>query len=308
MDGVVVVYETVYGSRAYGLDGPASDRDLRGVFVGPRLALHGYRPPPEQVEPAPERVLYDVRKLFRLAAACNPTVIEMLFTDASDHITVTPAGERLLALRRAFLSRRAGGSFGRYGLAQLKRIKTHRRWLLSPPPSRPRRADFGLPERSILGADEKGAAEALLEKGRLSEADLPPHFMDVLDRERRYQAAAREWQHYEEWRRDRNPKRAALEAQFGYDTKHAMHLTRLMRMGVEILQTGEVRVRRSDAPELRAIRDGALSFEQLLAETERLEANLLAAERSTGLPDQPDEDLLDRACADIVEQALGYGS
>jgi predicted nucleotidyltransferase len=31
----VVVYETVHGSRAYGLAGDDSDLDLKGVIVGP---------------------------------------------------------------------------------------------------------------------------------------------------------------------------------------------------------------------------------------------------------------------------------
>src|ERR1039458_5020213 len=33
---------------------------------------------------------------------------------------------------------------------------------------------------------------------------------------------------YNGWKAQRNPKRAELEAKFGYDTKHAMHLVRLM--------------------------------------------------------------------------------
>ena len=299
-----VIFETVYGSRAYGLAGPDSDYDRRGVFVGARPDFFGYLPAAEQIEPEPERVHYEIRKLFRLAAACNPTVIEMLFTDPADHLCVTDAGRQLLAQRDRFLSRRAGGSFGRYGLAQLKRIRTHRRWLLSPPAARPERRDFRLPERSTMPKDELGAAEALLEKGRLDAADFSPRFMEVLDAERRYRAALREWQQYQEWRTHRNPARAALEAEFGYDTKHAMHLIRLLRMGVEILETGRVQVRRPDADELRAIRGGELSFEALTAQTEALEERLAAAERVTRLPDAPDETALHLVCAGIVQQVL----
>ena len=113
-----LIYETVHGSRAYGLEIPGSDTDTKGVLVPDARVLLGWRGGPEQEEPTTERVLYDVRKLFRLAAACNPTVIELLFTDPADHLTATSAGERLLAHRHAFLSRRAGDSFGRYGLAQ----------------------------------------------------------------------------------------------------------------------------------------------------------------------------------------------
>jgi hypothetical protein len=68
-----------------------------------------------------------IRKFFRLAAACNPTVVEVLFTDPQDHVTVSAEGRLLLDRRSDFLSRLAGDSFGKYGLAQLHRIKTSRR-------------------------------------------------------------------------------------------------------------------------------------------------------------------------------------
>ncbi len=57
---------------------------------------------------------------------------------------------------------------------------------------------------------------------------------------------------------------AALEEKYGYDTKHAMHLVRLLRMGVEALRTGEVIVKRPDADELLAIRDGAWSYDEIV--------------------------------------------
>jgi predicted nucleotidyltransferase len=65
-------------------------------------------------------------------------------------------------------------------------------------------------------------------------------------------------------RAGRNEKRALLEAQFGYDTKHAMHLIRLLRMGIEILRDHTVVVRRPDAEELLDIRNGKFTLEQII--------------------------------------------
>ena len=295
-----VILETLHGSQAYGLATAASDTDRKGVYVAGPQAFHGYRPWPEQVELSPDHVRYDIRKFFALAAACNPTVIELLFTDEADRSALTGEGRLLLEHRTRFLSRRAGDSFGRYGLSQLRRIKTHRRWLLSPPQRKPERREFDLPESTVIPRDQLGAAEALIADGRLAEAELTPNFLAIMDRERRYRAAAREWQQYQEWLRLRNPKRAELERTHGYDTKHAMHLVRLLRMAREILESGEVRVRRPDADELRAIRDGALSFDELLAESERMGDALPGLARASPLPAAPDEDLLDRLCAQIV--------
>lgn len=295
-----VIFETVHGSRAYGLATESSDTDRRGVFVPDRAAFTGYRPEPDQLEPSPERVLYEIRKLFRLAAQCNPTVIEVLYTEPSDHVSVSPEGQRLLGRRGEFLSRLAGDSFGRYGLAQLRRIRTHRRWLLSPPRARPERAAFGLPERSTIPPDEQGAVLAMLGNGRMAEAELPASFLEVLDRERRYRSAMREWQQFQEWTRKRNAARAELERQHGYDTKHAMHLIRLLRMAVEILSTGKVLVRRPDAEELLSIRRGHLAFDALLEQAEGLGSQLPALVETSPLPPRPDEGRLNLLCAELV--------
>jgi predicted nucleotidyltransferase len=302
-DGSTIVFETVHGSRAYGLATESSDTDLRGVYVPPRDAFYGFLERPEQVEAGPERVLYDIRKLFRLAAVSNPTILEILFTDRSDHVLVSPEGQILLDHRSDFLSRLAGDSFGKYGLAQLHRIRTHRRWLLSPPKEKPDRGHFGLPERSTLPRDQQGALEAMSQDGRLDEAQLPAGFLDLLDRERRYRGALREWQQYQEWTRSRNPARADLERRYGYDTKHAMHLIRLLRMAVEILSSGLVVVRRPDHEDLRAIRQGALSFDALLEEAAALGDRIRAAADASRLPERPDTARLDRLCADIVAAA-----
>jgi len=298
--GIAVIFETIHGSRAYGLATESSDTDLRGVFVPPPLSFIGYRDTPDQLEPSAERVLYEVRKLFRLAATCNPTVIEVLFTDPSDHVTVSPEGGRLLDRRTEFLSRLAGDSFGKYGLAQLHRIRTHRRWLLAPPVGKPERASYGLPARATIPRDEQGAVEAMLGDGRLAQTDLPPSFLALLDRERQYRNALREWQQYQEWTRNRNPVRAELERQFGYDTKHAMHLLRLLRMAVEILTTGKVLVRRPDADELLAVRRGSLTFGALLEQAEGLGSRLKALAEASPLPPRPDEDRLNTFCAELV--------
>jgi predicted nucleotidyltransferase len=301
-----LIYETVHGSRAYGLAREGSDVDAKGIIVGPHAWYFGFRAAPEQIEPSADHVRYEVRKLVRLAAANNPTVLEMLWTRSEDHLAMHPAGARLIAARERFLSKRVAETFGGYAMSQLGRIQRHRRWLLSPPKAAPARSEFGLPERTVLPKDQLGAAEALIEKGRIGEADVTPGFLAILDRERRYRVARKEWQQYQHWLATRNPARAALEAAHGYDTKHAMHLVRLTRMAIEILERGELIVHRAaDREELLAVRDGAYGYDDLLAQVEALRARLSAAKGRSALPDDPDEDALDALCTDIVREVLG---
>lgn len=297
-----VLFETVHGSRAYGLAQQGSDTDLKGVVVGPARWYFGFRGGPEQLELHADHVRYELRKLLRLVAKANPTVLEVLFTDEGDHRVVTVWGERLLAERERFLTKRVADSFGGYAMGQLRKIETHRRWLLHPPAEKPTRAAFGLPERKPIPRDQLGAAETLIERGEAPA--LSDSFLELLAREKRYRSAKKEWDQYRHWKKARNPARAALEAEHGYDTKHAMHLIRLQRMAVEILESGEVVVRRPDRDSLLGIRRGALSYEALIEEARANVARIREAAERSALPAEPDEVAIEALGIGIIEEVL----
>ncbi len=356
------IFLTLAGSHAHGTAGEGSDLDVRGVCIAPpsvRLSPFAHFEQAEGTLSGPlldetltrlrthdtasaapierlESVIYDLGKFVTMLAGQNPNALEILFADERDWIRARPAFLRLHAERHRFLTKRLRHTYAGYAMAQLKKIKSHRSWLLDPPAAPPRRSDFGLPERSTLSADVRGRlrarieerlasyrfddlempkatrialkdrVEALLSEALLSEnatgsalserleaiaagsLSLSADVVLTLEAERRYEAAVRNFQAFEQHRTRRNPARAALEAKFGYDTKHAMHLVRLYRTGLTLLETGELLVRRPDADELLAIRGGALSYEALLALTEDLEGRLDAAARASSLPEQID--------------------
>ncbi len=348
------------GSHAYGTSTPTSDRDIRGIMIPPVDYILGMRRVDQYQEvgmaataTTPERpdlVIYELRKYLALAADANPNILELLFVDDSDVLQTTKAGDKLRAHRHLFLSKKAKHTFSGYAMSQLKRIESHRRWLLNPPTAPPVRADFGLPERTVIPKDQLAAAEALVRKqvetwenvlptygvdvldpaaaiqmrellvAALTEmrlatdedrflaaarhVGLDDNFLDLLDRERRYVQKKREWDAFRQWREGRNEARSVLERQYGYDTKHGMHLCRLMRMCAEILQYGEVRVRRPDAAELLAIRNGAWSYDELIAWARKMDDDMVALEASSTLPKQPDRDAINALCVEIIEEEL----
>ncbi len=299
-DNMNLVFETVYGSTAFNLDRVGSDLDIRGIVVGPRSWYHGFAAAPEQIEHNADHVHFEIRKFFRLAVAANPTMLEILWSAPESHRHVSPVGRRLLESRSLFLSRRVADTFAGYARSQLARIHTHRQWLLEPPARPPTRTDFGLPDGAAMNADQRRAAEAVMAREGW---ELSTNFLDLLTRERRFEAARTHHEQYLHWQKTRNPARAALEKRYGYDTKHAMHLVRLQRMAVEVLVAGELRVRRDDRDELLAIRDGAWSFDELMAQCELLAAEIRDARESSDLPIHPDEDVLSDLCCELVEQA-----
>lgn len=98
-------------------------------------------------------------------------------------------------------------------------------------------------------------------------------------------------------------KRRALVDEFGFDTKNASHLIRILRMGIEFLRDGEMQVLRHDAAELLAIKHGEWSMEKVKGEAERLFALADEAHASSPLPVKPDMDRINCLAVEVVSQA-----
>lgn len=121
-----VIYACVVGSRAYGLAGPGSDTDRRGVFLAPTAAFWRFDKPPTHREgPRPEEFAWELERCLVLAMQANPTVLEVLWSPLVEK--VTDVGRELLALRPALLSRRVGETYGSYAADQLQRLEGKRR-------------------------------------------------------------------------------------------------------------------------------------------------------------------------------------
>ena len=115
----------VVGSRAYGLDGPGSDHDRRGVYAAPTRAFwHLDKPPTHFDGPAPEQFTWEIERFCELALQANPTVLEVLWSPIVE--TITADGEDLRSARRAFLSRRVAQTYGGYARDQLNRVAARR--------------------------------------------------------------------------------------------------------------------------------------------------------------------------------------
>lgn len=301
------------GSHSYGLNTPESDLDVKGICIPPKKYLTGFLHKFEQAESKnPDLTVFDIRKFFSLACEANPNILEVLWTDEADIIQINEFGHRLRHFKTLFVSQRAKYSFSGYAVAQLKRLRTHRKWILNPPTHKPTRGEFELPETTILSADIMGAVESLAKNELHNVAwfdnevrKFSPEIMHAYQRERAYHNALVRWQQYENWKKTRNPERAKLEAEHGYDAKHAMHLVRLMRMCEEILTTGQVVVKRPDREELLAIRNGAWTYDQLIEWAEKQDAKMDELLLTTKIPKSPDRTYLDGICRTMVEEFIG---
>lgn len=184
-------YLIISGSHSYGGQNQWSDYDLRGWCIPPREYFHTFDKKFEQSDrdfsyfeypfstklheycltnnfrlpDGDEKIdhcIYDIRKFFRLAADCNPNLIENLFVDDNEVLICNKWAQKVRDNRHLFLSARAKHTFLGYSISQLKRINTHRRWLLNPREKQPQRKDYGLPETNVIPGDHRGAAEKLI--------------------------------------------------------------------------------------------------------------------------------------------------
>lgn len=332
------------GSIAYGTNIATSDTDYRGIFVADPVNV---RTPFFRIDEAKDTteedtVIYELSQFMRLALDCNPNVVETLWVDDSSIVHDTEAYKLLRSFAPQLLSSKIAFTTSGYALAQLKRIKGHNKWIMNPQPEEPpHQADYislvhnftgekifkiNLREyhtdyRLIPYSDNsfgmypmKGYETFHIDTGNLNttyDGDShtiveKPSFIIKFNKNE-YNSALEIWQNYWNWKKNRNAKRSELEEQFGYDTKHAMHLIRLLRMGEEALTTGKLNVLRPDAKELLEIRNGAWTYEELLEYAEEKDNYIRnTLYKTTFLPKKPDIKLAAQVMM-IVQDAVWGG-
>lgn len=116
------IYSCVMGSPAYGLAAEGSDTDRRGVYAVPAPLFWGFQKPPIHVDgPAEDQFSWELERFCELALRANPNVLECLHSPLVEHLDDT--GRELLALRDAFLSRQAHGTFARYAMGRQRKLE-----------------------------------------------------------------------------------------------------------------------------------------------------------------------------------------
>lgn len=297
------------GSHAYGLNTEMSDRDYKGICIAPRrfyVTLEEFEqkdkgwddfPCPDSKFPeldGSDTVVYEVRRYLRLLQSQNPNILEMLWQEPQDYIHLTDLGKILIANRERLLSKKIAGTFVQYARAQIKKMETHRKWLLDPPKKKPEWEDYGIPSNYLTSTQIEAfieylyllikdrieyyqVAKDLYEllndkvdwKGVLKQAVLPAdcvatsqeltrasdEYMVLLRASQQYRSDCKRWSNYQDWLRTRNVKRSEIERVCGYDGKNASHCVRLMNMAIEGLRTGEIIVNRKRAGDQQFLLD-----------------------------------------------------
>lgn len=97
-------------------------------------------------------------------------------------------------------------------------------------------------------------------------------------------------------------KRKALVDKYGYDTKNAAHLIRLLKMAIEYLDTGELKVyREKDAAEIINIKLGRWPLADVQKYAEELFKSANLAYETSALPNDPDLEAINKLSIAITQ-------
>ena len=280
-----VIFSSVVGSQAWGLAGPGSDEDVRGVFVAPFEDSAGlWTVPPEIHDPHHERAYWEIARCMTQGLKGDANTLEMLWSPL--HRTVSPLGKALVDQRRMFVSMNVLGSFGRYAQSQFKKIE------------RTLKRHHG--QRILVEAvgagrvsDARGAVEWLRksEGGSASEwaLELKAILRSLVDR------GTIGGVDFGEFAKAVADGRGQALRPAPYRPKNAYNLLRLLYSCLSWLTTQEPLIR-VDGPRrdsLLAIKNLQQPIEQTLATAKAVAAEVETVAKSATLPESPDYERAD---------------
>lgn len=128
----LLIYKVIAGSKAYGLDLPTSDTDIRGIYLQPNEFLlgNGYC---EQVNnTSNDIVYYELNRFINLLVQNNPNIIEELFVPKDKVLFISPKMIPLYENRMKFLTKKCKLTFGGYSISQIKKARGLNKKIVNP--------------------------------------------------------------------------------------------------------------------------------------------------------------------------------
>jgi len=300
------------GSHLYGTSTPESDEDFVGVFVPDAkylLGLHldedyeGLNRTGEvdlntvskdtegkNTSEAVDFRAYTLEKFARLALNNNPNVLEILFVNPANVVFANDVGYRLLNLRHEFLSKNIKHRFLGYAFSQKHKMVI-------------KLENYEKLQEAIDYIDHNTDKQFLLDiehhpifvrkKDHVTVGDMNMPITVTIKKAKKMLAN----------RLSKFGSRQELVSKYGYDTKFASNLIRLLDEGLELLSTGSLRFPLKGKGLLRSIRTGQLSMQEVLDLADDIERGVKGLHDTTKLPHDPNRELIERF---VIETHKSY--
>jgi hypothetical protein len=327
----LIILECISGSKAYGLDTPSSDTDIKGVFLLPKDEYYGLNYIPQVNNETNDIVFYELGRFMELLSLNNPNILELLNTPESSIIYKHPFLDAIKP--ELILSKLCNNTFGKFALSQIKKAKGLKKKIVNPVAKERKSVlsfcfvnyDQGaipllkyleikswkqehcglvnIPHmKDVYGlyySDQLGFSGVLRgkESNDICLSSIPKDTkQEVLMYFNRngYSTYCKEYREYWDWVDKRNDQRYENTKSHGknYDSKNMMHVFRLLEMAIEIGKERQVNVKRPNRNFLLDIKSGKYEYEELLKMADLKQAEMESAFNQSSLPEKPDLKLI----------------
>ena len=336
-----IIMECISGSKAYGLDTPESDTDIKGVFLLPKEEFYGLNYIPQIANESNDIVFYEFRRFMELLAVNNPNILELLCTPDEAVLYKHPFMEAIQA--DMVLSKLCLKTFGKNAYSQVKKARGLNKKILNPVAKERKsllsfcylnRGDGALPLLDFLEENNwkqedcglvniqhmdgiYGLYHAINEdyNGIIRDRDANDICLSSIPRGQQqiglmyfnrnaYSTYCRDYKEYWSWVEKRNKSRYENSISHGknYDAKNMMHVFRIMNMAIEIGREKKINMKRPDRDFLLDIKAGKFEYDELLAMVEEKKVELDKAFAQSELREEPDLTLINRWTFEIRER------
>lgn len=322
----LIILECISGSKAYGLDTPSSDTDIKGVFLLPKKEFYGLKYTPQVSNETNDIVYYEFGRFMELLTQNNPNILELLNTPKSAIIYKHPYLDEINSTM--ILSKLCKNTFGKFALSQIKKAKGLKKKIVNP---------VAKERKSILSFCyvnyEQGSisikkylnlnnwkqencglikvahmkdvyalfySETLNYNGIIKSLDSNDIRLSSIPKGEKhktilyfnkdgYSMYCKEYKEYWDWVENRNEVRYENTQIHGknYDAKNMMHTFRLLEMAIEIGTSAEINVQRPNRDFLLDIKNGKYEYEDLLEMAKELQNEMDTVFNNSDLPEMP---------------------
>lgn len=322
----LIILECLSGSKAYGLDTPKSDTDIKGVFILPKAAYYGLNYIQQINNETNDIVFYELGRFMELLSFNNPNILELLNSPEHTILFKHPYLEEIKT--EEILSKLCQETFGKFAYAQIKKAKGLKKKIVNPMSEERKNllefcfvnyAQGAIPLLTFLEMknwkqencglvniphmkdmyglyyNEKAGFNGIVRHDNSNEVCLSsiPKGIEQLallyiNRDG-YSMYCKEYREYWDWVQKRNEERYESTQKHGknYDAKNMMHVFRLLEMAGEIGRDCKVNVKRPNRDFLLTIKSGKFEYEELLKMAEQRKAEMVIAFEHSNLREVP---------------------
>ncbi len=327
----LILLECISGSKAYGLDTPSSDTDIKGVFLLPKHEYYGLNYTKQVSNESNDIVFYEFNRFMELLYLNNPNILELL---NSPKEAVIYKHEYLSEINsELILSKLCKNTFGRFAISQIKKARGLNKKIVNPMEKERK----GILSFCYVNFDQ-GSIPLLqfLKRNNWSQEHCGlvnvPNMQNVFGlfhgkdlgfagiakkpdsntvslssipkgskmasllyfNKDGYSAYCKEYKSYWDWVKNRNEVRYKSTESHGknYDAKNMMHTFRLLEMAIEIAAQNKVNVKRQNRDFLLGIKSGQHEYDDLMIMADERQRQMEDAFKSSKLQESPSFDLI----------------